>query len=49
MHYTSLALYDKYWRLGYYDGIKMEDFIKYAFKNQWENYLGVGFGWKIVN
>ena len=42
MHYTSLVLYDKYWRLGYYDGIKMEDFMKYAVKNQGKSHLESG-------
>ena len=39
MHHTSLALYDKYWRLGYYDGIITKDFLKYATENQGKCHL----------
>jgi hypothetical protein len=47
MHYTSLKLYgNEYWRLGYYDGIKQEN---------WDSYVKQGFGngakdptWKYV-
>jgi len=30
MHHTSLKLYDNYWRVGYYDGIKFEDWDEYC-------------------
>ena len=42
MHYTSLTIYDKYWRLGYYDGIKMEDFYKWAPAHQETSYFDSG-------
>ena len=30
MHLTSLILYDKYYRLGYYDGITYDKFLEYV-------------------
>jgi len=34
MNYKSLVLYDKYWRLGYYDGILAINGLEFLSKNQ---------------